>query len=219
MGIAEVAIIIVLILSFMFRNLVQGHVAGWLGDPTARLSGRLSANPITHLDLFGSIIVPGILLLSGTGILIGWPKPIPYNPYNFRNQRWGEAIVSLSGPVASFALALIFMLIVRFAPGLEDSFVNLSVDIIVLNLFLAFFNLIPIPPLDGAKILPALLPYNLAHKYQKIVALTQQNPLLSLLFVFLIFFFFLGGPVFGLVLYIGTLFSGLSFAEFMSYIR
>lgn len=211
MGITEISIIVVLILSFVFRNLVQGHVADWLGDPTSRLSGRLSPNPIIHLDLLGSIIVPGLLLLSGSGILIGWPKPIPYNPYNLRNQRWGEALVSLAGPVASFVLALIFGLLIRLSEtlGLSASFVDLSINILILNLFLCFFNLIPLPPLDGAKILRALLSPRLAMRYQRFIDYTQRNTLFSIVFIFLVFIFVLGGPVFYVVLLIASFITGL----------
>jgi len=151
--------IAVLIMSVVIHELAHGYMADYLGDPTAKYAGRLTLNPIAHLDLMGSFIVPVILLMIPGGMVFGWAKPVPVNPFNLRNQKWGEALVALAGPVSNLILGLIFGFCIRFAPelGLTPAFVELSVFIVLINIVLAFFNLIPIPPLDGSKILFALL--------------------------------------------------------------
>jgi Zn-dependent protease len=203
----NIFLVIILIISFMIRNIVYGYTSNWLGDPTARLSGRITANPLAHIDPLGSVIVPGLLIFTGTGIILGWPKPMPYNKYNFTNQKWGEVIVGVSGSLANLALAVIFALIIRFAP-ITPSFVDMAVDVILLNLFLAFFNLIPIPPLDGSKILANLLPFNLSYRYTRFIHLMEMNPLLSLVVVLLVFMFIVGPSFFYGMLYIGSFLTG-----------
>lgn len=203
----NIFLIIILIISFMIRNIVYGYVANWLGDPTARLSGRITANPLNHIDPLGSVIVPGLLIFTGTGIILGWPKPVPYNKYNFTNQKWGEVIVGVSGSLANLALAIIFALIIRFVP-IDASFIDLAIDVILLNLFLAFFNLIPIPPLDGSKILANLLPFNLSYKYTQLIQKMEMNPFLSLLIILFVFMFFIGGPFFVSMVYVGSFLTG-----------
>lgn len=151
--------IAVLIMSVVIHELAHGYMADYLGDPTAKYAGRLTLNPIAHLDLMGSFIVPVLMVMFSGGVLFGWAKPVPVNPYNLRNQKWGEALVALAGPVSNLVLALIFGLCVRFSAelGLGPTFVELSVYIVLINVVLVFFNLIPIPPLDGSKILFAFL--------------------------------------------------------------
>ncbi|MBP6881328.1 MAG: site-2 protease family protein [Candidatus Pacebacteria bacterium] len=205
--VTNIFLIIILIISFMVRNIVYGYVANWLGDPTARLSGRITANPLAHIDPLGSVILPGLLIFTGTGIILGWPKPMPYNKYNFTNQKWGEVIVGVSGSLANLALAIIFALIIRFAP-VSDTFIDMAVDVLLLNLFLAFFNLIPIPPLDGSKILANLLPFKLSYKYSQFIQKMEMNPLLSLVIILLVFMFFIGGPFFFGMLHFGALLTG-----------
>lgn len=201
-------LVIILIISFMVRNIVYGYVANWLGDPTARLSGRITANPLAHIDPLGSVIIPGLLIFTNTGIILGWPKPMPYNKYNFTNQKWGETIVGVSGSLANLALAVIFALIIQFAP-ISVNFLDLAVDVVLLNLFLAFFNLIPIPPLDGSKILANLLPFKLSYKYSQLIHSMEMNPLLSLVIILLLFMFFIGGPFFYGMLELGSFLTGL----------
>lgn len=201
-------LVIILIISFMVRNIVYGYVANWLGDPTARLSGRITANPLSHIDPLGSVIIPGLLIFTNTGIILGWPKPMPYNKYNFTNQKWGETIVGVSGSLANLALAVIFALIIQFAP-ISVNFLDLAVDVVLLNLFLAFFNLIPIPPLDGSKILANLLPFKLSYKYSQLIHSMEMNPLLSLVIILLLFMFFIGGPFFYGMLELGSFLTGL----------
>lgn len=156
-------LIAILVISVIIHEVAHGVAANLLGDPTARMAGRLTLNPIPHIDPIGSIFVPLILSLLPGGIIIGWAKPVPYNPYNLRAKRWGPALVAGAGPAVNIVLALLTAFVLRgsFALGLSLSVAALSFlsSIVLINLILAFFNLIPIPPLDGSRILTALLPY------------------------------------------------------------
>ena len=194
----QIAMIIILILSVVIHEMAHGHMANWLGDPTARLQGRLSANPLVHLDPMMSVILPGLLLLTGSPILFGAAKPVPYNPYNLRNQKWGEAMVAAAGPAANIGIAILFGVLVRLAGSLNlsEAFVSLSIQIIMLNIFLAFFNLVPIPPLDGSKILPRLLPYPLRMKYEGFRRYFEQNVALGFALVIILFMVFLAQPLY-----------------------
>lgn len=194
----QIGMIVILILSVVIHEMAHGYAANWLGDPTARLQGRLSPNPLVHLDPMMSVILPGILLFTGSPILFGAAKPVPYNPYNFTNQKWGEAIVAFAGPLANFAIAGIFAVLVRMSDVLQlsDSFVSISISVITLNIFLAFFNLVPIPPLDGSKILPRLLPYTLRMKYEGFRNYFERNVVLGFAFVIIFFMLFLANPLY-----------------------
>lgn len=153
--------IIILIMSVVVHEVSHGFTAYALGDQTAKYAGRLTLNPLKHLDLFGSVIIPVITFLAG-GFIFGWAKPVPYNPYNLRNKKWGEALVAGSGPLSNFSIAVVFGLMVRFAPSLAavpPSFLDIAGLVVFINLVLGVFNLIPIPPLDGSKVLFAILPY------------------------------------------------------------
>ncbi len=132
---------------------------------------------------------------------------MPYNKYNFTNQKWGEVLLGVSGSLANLALAIIFALIIRFAP-ISTNFIDLAVDVVLLNLFLAFFNLIPIPPLDGSKILANLLPFNLSYKYSQFIHAMEMNPILSMVIILLVFMFIIGGPFFVGMLYLGSFLTG-----------
>lgn len=151
---------VVVIFSIILHEVAHGYVADWLGDPTARYSGRLTLNPIPHIDPIGSILIPGFLALTHSPFLIGWAKPVPYNPYNLRNQRWGEAMVAGAGPLTNIIIAVFFGLIIRFSGtfGLSTDVLTAFVTAVYLNIILAIYNLIPIPPLDGSKILRSILP-------------------------------------------------------------
>jgi Zn-dependent protease len=152
-------VIVVLILSIVIHELAHGYAALAQGDPTAKYAGRLTMNPVKHLDLMGSFIVPLLLYIFSVGVILGWAKPVPYNPYNLRNQRWGEALVSAAGPASNLIVALIFGLLIRFGSGfLSADAVLLAGLIVIINIVIAIFNLIPIPPLDGSKILFDILP-------------------------------------------------------------
>lgn len=152
-------VITVLILSIIIHELAHGYAALAQGDPTAKYAGRLTMNPIKHLDLVGSFIVPFFLYIMPVNVILGWAKPVPYNPYNLRNQRWGEALVAAAGPASNLIVAATFGLIIRFGSGvLPQDAVLLSSLIVIINIIIAIFNLIPIPPLDGSKILFDILP-------------------------------------------------------------
>jgi len=152
--------IIILILSVMFHELAHGTVADWLGDPTPRLAGRLTLNPLAHLELVGSFILPLLCILSGTGFIIGWAKPMPFNPRFFKSKRWGPALVAVAGPIMNIVLALICAGCFRlFAVNTGSfAFAQMLSLVVIINVSLAIFNLIPIPPLDGHHILGALFP-------------------------------------------------------------
>lgn len=144
-------------MSVVLHELSHGYVAELMGDPTPRLQGRLTLNPLKHLDPIGSFIVP--ILTSIAGFTFGWAKPIEWNPYNVKNRRLGEFLISLAGPASNLIITLVFGLIIRFGiSSLPQSFLIVCAQIVYINIMLAVFNLIPIPPLDGSKIFFSLLP-------------------------------------------------------------
>jgi len=156
--------VVVLLFSIIIHEIAHGYVALLNGDPTARMLGRITLNPIPHIDPVGSILLPLLLLISQSSFLIGWAKPVPVNPLNFRNFRWGEFAVSAAGPVSNLALAAIFSALLRL--GLENpGLTQLAYYGVSINIILALFNLIPIPPLDGSHILALVLPRELARLY------------------------------------------------------
>lgn len=210
MDVLQIAMIVALIISVIIHEMAHGYAANWLGDPTARLAGRLSPNPLVHIDPMMSVILPGLLLMTGSPILFGAAKPVPYNPYNLRNQKWGEAIVAFAGPLSNFVIAGVFAVLVRLHDvlGLSDTFLQLAVGIIVLNIFLAFFNLVPIPPLDGSKILPKLLPYSLAMKYENFRAYFERNVAFGFALVIIVFIMFLANPLYQVTLWLTNFLIG-----------
>ena len=179
--IAPLFFIAILVMSVVIHEVSHGFAAEKMGDPTARLAGRLTLNPIPHIDLLGSIILPALLFLTNAGFLFGWAKPVPYNPYNLKYPKWGPALVALAGPVSNILIALIFGMVIRFgdALSLSQSFSDISAYIVQLNILLAVFNMIPIPPLDGSKVLAAFLPY----RYMHIMDSLQQYGFFIVLFV------------------------------------
>jgi Zn-dependent protease len=159
-----VLLVVVLLFSIIIHEIAHGYVALLNGDPTARMLGRITLNPIPHIDPVGSILLPALLLLSQSSFLIGWAKPVPVNSLNFRNYRWGEFAVSAAGPVSNLALAAIFSIVLRL--GLENpGLTQLAFYGVSINIILALFNLIPIPPLDGSHIMALVLPRELARLY------------------------------------------------------
>lgn len=151
---------------------MHGYVALKFGDTTAQKNGRLTLNPIPHIDLFGTILLPALLIISGSPILFGWAKPVPVNPLNFSNLRKGELLVSGAGILANFSLAIAAAIIYHILNALPQTFPYLVGALlkftVTINLVLGVFNLFPIPPLDGSKVLLSQLPYNLAKQYQKL---------------------------------------------------
>lgn len=192
MGIEAIVVsIVILVLSVVMHEVAHGYAANYLGDPTARLAGRLTLNPVVHVDLFGSIFLPGMLLLIGSPILFGYAKPVPYNPYNLKG-RFGEAFVAAAGPLTNFGLALVLGLILRFGYGsLPEAFIQILGSAVFLNLLLGVFNLIPIPPLDGSKVLSSLLPGVLSYRFRGFEErLAMLGPGIGFALVILVFWIF-----------------------------
>jgi Zn-dependent protease len=159
---------IVIVLSATFHEYAHGFIAYKLGDSTAKDAGRLTLNPLAHIDLMGTVIIPLFLLFYG-GVFLGWAKPVPYNPYNLKDQKYGSLKVGIAGPSANLIIAVILGIFLRLAFtgifgqwSLVNSQWSLFLEavalIVYINIFLALFNLIPFPPLDGSKVLMDLFP-------------------------------------------------------------
>lgn len=175
----------ILIISVVVHEVCHGFMAEYYGDETARYAGRLTLNPVKHLDLFGSILLPAFLILSHAGFLFGWAKPVPYNPNNLSDRKWGTIAVAAAGILANLFIAVVFGIILRFtiALALPSGFYFIISTIVLVNLSLALFNLIPIPPLDGSKILFSFLPGSL---YGAMATFERYS--LVFLVVFIVFF-------------------------------
>ncbi len=202
--------IIILVFSVIVHEVAHGFSANALGDPTARMAGRLTLNPIPHIDIIGSILIPAFLIFTHSSILFGWAKPVPYNPYNLKHQRWGETLVALAGPLSNILLALIFALVARVALsiGLPASAVVFAQLIVITNLFLGLFNLIPIPPFDGYTILASALPYRYSVSVRAFEQRIRALGPIGLLAVLFVFVTVLSGPFYALVLFIFRLLVG-----------
>ncbi|MBU0999295.1 site-2 protease family protein [Patescibacteria group bacterium] len=177
--------IVILVMSIVIHEVSHGFVAEYFGDETARRAGRLTLNPIPHLDIFGSILLPALLVLSQSPFVFGWAKPVPYNPNNLSNRKWGTMAVAAAGVLSNLFIAILFGIIIRLASGFNMSvgFYFITSAIVIVNLALAIFNLIPIPPLDGSKILFSLLPES---AFSFILAYEKYS--LVLLLMFIVFF-------------------------------
>jgi Zn-dependent protease len=171
--------IVVWILPVVFAITVHEVAHGWIakkyGDNTASVLGRLTLNPIKHIDLLGTIILPGLLLITGTGFIFGWAKPVPVDPRNFKNPLQDMAIVALAGPVSNLLMALGWALITRLGVTIGAGTEAISLPLIYsgvagisINLVLALINLLPIPPLDGSRILAGMLPSYWAWQYNRL---------------------------------------------------
>ncbi len=200
----------ILIFSIILHEVAHGYAANALGDPTARLAGRLTLNPIPHIDLMGSVIIPAFLIFTNAGILFGWAKPVPYNPYNLKNQRWGEAMVAAAGPMTNIFIAILFAFVVRAAamglvPPEAGTFAAL---VVFVNLFLGLFNLVPLPPFDGYTVLASVLPYKHAMALRNFEARVRAWGPVGLIAVLFLFIFFLSSPFYALVLWIFRILVG-----------
>jgi Zn-dependent protease len=182
--IMTIEIVIFQVVTLVFSAIIHEYMHGWmadrLGDPTAKNAGRLSMNPLVHIDPFGSLLLPGIMILSGTGFVFGWAKPVPFNPYNLSDKKYGGAKVAIAGPLGNLITALFFGMILRFVPMANEMMATFIMIIIQINLILMVFNLVPIPPMDGSKVIMPFLPHNLQVKYAE---LEKYGMFLVLLFV------------------------------------
>lgn len=193
-----VFLIIVIIFSAVIHEVMHGVAADRLGDPTARYAGRLTLNPIPHLDPIGSVLLPIILAFSGASFFFAWAKPVPYNPFNLRPGRFSEAIVAAAGPLSNLVIALVTGLVMQLVPLAPE--VNAVLFLIVaVNVMLFLFNLFPIPPLDGSKILSSVLPGTVGRAYDQWRARMEYNPFLGMGLVLVIIVVF--GQAFGQVVY------------------
>lgn len=164
----EIFLIVVLLFSIIIHEYAHGWVAYKLGDPTPKLSGRLTLNPLAHIDIFGTIMLPILLLLISRGsFAFGYAKPVPINPYNFKNPKKEIMWVGLAGPLSNLILAAIFAILIKLnfpRPFPYDIFIWG----LLINLILMIFNILPIPPLDGSRIVTSFLPHKYAYQYLKL---------------------------------------------------
>lgn len=198
--------IAILIMSVVVHEVSHGYAASFLGDQTARYQDRLTLNPMKHLDFVGSFLVPAFSYFLG-GFIFGWAKPVPYNPYNLRPGRWSEAIVAAAGPASNIILALVFGFLLRFSVATEASwasqaFIQITAMIIFINILLAIFNLVPIPPLDGSKLLFAAFP----DKFFEMRKFFERYGLLLVIF----FIFFLWQFIFPVIVFLFRLITGVA---------
>lgn len=162
--------IVILLFSVILHEVMHGYVALKFGDHTAREAGRLTLNPIPHIDLFGTILLPALLIFTGSPILFGWAKPVPVNPLNFSSIKKGELAVSAAGILANFGLAGAAAIAYHILNAFQvpTLFLDLLRFTAMINLVLGIFNLFPIPPLDGSKVLMSQLPLQLARSFARI---------------------------------------------------
>ena len=179
---------IIIVISAVFHEYAHGFVAYYLGDPMAKNAGRLTLNPLVHMDLFGTIILP-LFLLFTSGIFIGYAKPVPYNPDNLRDKKYGSLKVAIAGPLSNLFIALVFGLFLRFFAAsilasniIPPIFVSFIALVALINIWLALFNMIPFPPLDGSKVFFDLFP----RYWSRIMNLGFSGLILALLIAFFV---------------------------------
>ncbi len=218
-----ILLLIILVMSAVVHEVSHGLAAFWLGDPTAKYAGRLTLNPLKHLDPWGSFLMPVfLLLLSGGRFFFAAAKPVPYNPYNLRDQKYGPAVVGAAGPASNIIIALVFGIFLKIfiigglipsgdvmtllgnlftgenllGSGLSGMAI-LFLMIIYVNILLAIFNLIPIPPLDGSKLLFAIIPIREETKLH-----LEQYGLIFIIPIIIL----LSGPIFAFIRFVELVF-------------
>ena len=200
---------IILILSVVIHEVAHGLAALHYGDTTARDTGRLTLNPIRHIDIMGSIVLPAVLIITNAPFMIGWAKPVPYNENNLSDRKWGTIAVASAGIITNFIVAIIFGIFIRI--GMHYGLMTVSLDdplffvtrtIVLINIVLGLFNLVPIPPLDGSKILFAFLPAKHSH-------IQEFFEKYSFVF-FIVFVFFLWSFLTPAIGFLFTLMTGVS---------
>jgi Zn-dependent protease len=176
---------LVLLFSVMVHEISHGLVAEQLGDPTARLAGRITLNPLKHIDPFGSILLPLVLVITHSPVILGWAKPVPYDPTHLPNPKVAAGKIAAAGPLSNFALAAVFAILLRIAiaQGSFPNVIGFFAIIVILNLSLGVFNLVPIPPLDGSKVLFAFLPASKT-SYQLMAFFERYGMILIFLLLF-----------------------------------
>ena len=197
--------IIILIISVVVHEVAHGFVALRYGDHTAEHAGRLTLNPLKHLDPMGSIVIPLVLIVTNAPFMIGWAKPVPYNEHNLSDLRKGTRAVASAGIIVNLSIALLFGLFIR--AGFYYGFMNqqlffITQTIVVINIVLGVFNLIPIPPLDGSKILFSFLP-------SRFLSIQRSFEKYSIIFL-LIFVFFLWNLLSPIIVWLFTLMTGVN---------
>jgi len=184
--------LVVLVFSIIVHEVSHGYMAKLLGDPTAQLQGRLTLNPIKHIDPIGSVLLPALLVFTHSQFLFGWAKPVPYNPHLLtKGGRFAEALVALAGPLSNIALAVLLASLYKL--GLINSIV--AYIAVYTNIFLALLNLIPIPPLDGSKILPSLLPAFLRFGFENMMRQMEMGGIMTMVFVLIFLSYFAITPL------------------------
>jgi Zn-dependent protease len=204
--------VLVLAFSAILHEVAHGYMANYLGDPTARLQGRLTLNPLKHIDPLGSIILPAFMAISGWPP-IGYAKPVPYNPYNLQG-KYDEGLIAFAGPATNMVIALLFGLLIRFGQSFfSPTLLVAFATICIINISLAIINLIPVPPIDGSKILNSILDFispNLGYSYSKFKdRFTGVGFFLGIAFLYLLLNVF-GAQYFALLRYLFVLLTGAS---------
>lgn len=203
-GLDTITSIIALVIAVVFHEVSHGYVANLLGDSTAKYAGRLSLNPLRHIDMWGTIIIPLLLLITRAGFIFGYAKPVPVNYYNLRHGKWGPVLVALAGPATNFCIVLICGLIVRLLPE-GTALPYLFIMIGLVNAFLMLFNLIPIPPLDGSHVLLVFLEHR-----PDITRVLERYGMFILIGIMLLAPGFLSRFVFGPAIYLTSWATGIS---------